>query len=188
MCLCPQKQGLGHRHLSVLRAQHGMGSKTEAGCVCAVRRWCWPCLVPLVGASLKPPALLTPPAPDIQAISWVLEHIWLVSASALGFLPLEALLWDLPITGSFVVFRSQLKLTSDTAFLTAYAKKLLFHALVTSQHNTLSYFLVTLTTPWNCGHVLICFYIVLVIYCPNPIRRNYLVHQGIPSASAMFGS
>lgn len=130
--------------------------------VCAVRRWCWPCLAPHVEASLKPPALLTHHAPDTQAISWVLEHIWLVSASALGFLPLEALLWDLPITGSFVFFRSQLKLTSDMPFLTAYANSLCYPLPCPSYQPTqcfilfLSYTYHTLKL-WSC--------IDLLLYC-----------------------
>lgn len=80
----PQKQGLCHRRLSVLRAQHGVETRTDAGGACGRKR-CWARLTPRVEASLKPLALLNLLAPAIQAFFWVLEHTWLVSASALAF-------------------------------------------------------------------------------------------------------
>lgn len=65
----PQKPGLCHRHLSVLRAQHGVGSRIDAGWVRALRRWCWALPCSKLGASLKPLALLNPHAPATQAFS-----------------------------------------------------------------------------------------------------------------------
>lgn len=117
-----------------------------------------------MGASLRPLALLARHASATQAFFWVLEHTWL-PASALAFPSTQNSTFRSSVAGSLVFFRSQLKLTfSDMPFLMPCAKQLLLSpARVTHQHVTLSYVLVTLTTPWNCGHVLISFFIVLVI-------------------------
>lgn len=54
---------------------------------------------------------------------WVLKHTWLVSASALAFLPSEAPLRSFCDWLLSIFYRSQLKLTfSDMLFLTAYIK------------------------------------------------------------------